>query len=159
MIPALAKTAAHVTMLQRSPSYIASFPEKDRLVMALRRVIPWKLASKIVRWKNIGFMAYIYQLARRRPQFMKKLLLRRTRAELGVAYDVTTHFTPKYNPWEQRLCLSPDGDIFAAMREGRASVVTGEIQSFTETGIQLKSGEALQADIIVTATGLELQVL
>src|SRR5262245_729756 len=159
LIPALAKTAAHVTMLQRSPTYIVSYPEQDTLAIALRRLLPSKLAYGITRWKNIGFMTYIYQLARRRPEFAKKVILKRTSDELGAEYDVAAHFTPNYYPWEQRLCLVPDGDLFVAIREGRASVVTDQIETFTENGIQLKSGKQVEADIIVTATGLVLEIL
>jgi monooxygenase len=148
-----------VTMLQRSPTYIVSYPEQDTLAMALRRLLPSKLAYGIARWKNIGFMTYMYQLARRRPEFAKRVILKRTSDELGSEYDVATHFTPRYYPWEQRLCLAPDGDLFVAIREGRASVVTDQIETFTEQGIQLNSGKELEADIIVTATGLMLEVL
>jgi monooxygenase len=159
LIPALAKTAAHVTMLQRSPTYIVSYPQQDTVATALCRFLPSKIAYGIARWKNIGFMTYMYQLARRRPEFAKKAILKRTTEELGAAYDIQTHFTPRYYPWEQRLCLVPDGDLFGAIREGRASVVTDQIETFTENGIQLKSGKELQADIIVTATGLVFEVL
>jgi monooxygenase len=159
LIPAIAKTATHVTMLQRSPTYIVSRPEEDTLAIALRRFLPAKLAYGIARWKNIGFVTYVYQLARRRPEFAKKAILKRTRAELGADYDVATHFTPTYYPWEQRLCLVPDSDLFVAIREGRVSVATDQIETFTEQGIQLKSGKELEADIIVTATGLVLEIL
>src|SRR5262245_20522401 len=137
LIPALAKTAAHVTMLQRSPTYIVSRPEQDMLAIALRRILPAKIAYGIARWKNIGFMTYVYQLARRRPEYAKKMILKRANDELGSDYDVATHFTPTYYPWEQRLCLVPDGDLFVAIREGRASVLTDQIKTFTENGIQL----------------------
>jgi cation diffusion facilitator CzcD-associated flavoprotein CzcO len=159
LVPALAKTAAHVTMLQRSPTYIVSLPGLDRLAIALSRILPSQLAYGIARWKNIGFMTYVYQLARRRPELAKRAIVKRTSAELGADYDVGTHFTPRYYPWEQRLCLVPDADLFVAIREGRASVATDHIETFTEKGIQLKSGRELEADIIVTATGLQLQVL
>jgi cation diffusion facilitator CzcD-associated flavoprotein CzcO len=159
LIPAMAKTAAHVTMLQRSPTYIVSYPEQDAVAMALSRILPEKLAYGIARWKNIGYMTYVYQFARRMPELAKRALVKRTRAELGDGYDVATHFTPSYNPWEQRLCLVPNSDLFVAIREGQASVVTDEIVTFTETGIQLRSGKTLAADIIVTATGLVLEVL
>jgi cation diffusion facilitator CzcD-associated flavoprotein CzcO len=159
LVPALAKTAAHVTMLQRSPTYIVSFPELDKLAIALSRILPSRLAYGIARWKNIGFMTYMYQLARRRPELAKRAIVKRTRAELGAEYDVTTHFTPRYYPWEQRLCLVPDADLFVAIREGRASVATDQIETFTEKGIQLSSGRELEADIIVTATGLQLETL
>jgi cation diffusion facilitator CzcD-associated flavoprotein CzcO len=159
LIPAMAKTAAHVTMLQRSPTYIVSCPEQDTLAIALRRVLSSKLAYGIARWKNIGFMTYMYQFARRRPESAKKAILKRASNELGADYDVATHFTPNYYPWEQRLCLVPDADLFVAIREGRASVATDQIETFTESGIQLKSGKELEADIIVTATGLVLEIL
>jgi cation diffusion facilitator CzcD-associated flavoprotein CzcO len=159
LVPAMAKTAAHVTMLQRSPTYIVSLPEQDVVAGMLQRMLPFRVASSIARWKNIAFMTYVYRLARRRPELAKKNILKRVTDELGKDYDVARHFTPAYNPWEQRLCLVPDGDLFAAIREGRASVVTDQIDTFTETGIQLKSGSELKADIIVTATGLVLEIL
>jgi monooxygenase len=159
LVPAMAKTAAHVTMLQRSPTYVVSRPEQDALARALRRVLPWKLAYGIARWKNIAFITYVYQLARRRPERAKKVILKLASEELGANYDVGTHFTPSYYPWEQRLCLVPDADLFVAIREGRASVATDQIETFTQKGIQLKSGKELEADIIVTATGLVLEVL
>jgi len=159
LIPAMAKTAAHVTMLQRSPTYIVSYPELDKLAIALRRLLPSKLAYGLARWKNIGFMTYAYQFARRRPEVAKKAILKLASNELGADYDIATHFTPGYYPWEQRLCLVPDGDLFVAIRDGRASVATDQIESFTEKGIQLKSGKELEADIVVTATGLVLEIL
>ena len=157
LLPAMAETAAHVTMLQRSPSYIISLPAQDKIFDWLRRVLPSNWAYRLSRWKNIGFTMYIYQLARRRPQYVKAGLLQRVRQELGPDYDVATHFTPRYNPWEQRLCLAPDADIFQAIKSGRASVVTGAIEEFTATGIRLQSGEEIAADIVVTATGLVMQ--
>ncbi len=159
LIPAMAKTAAHVTMLQRSPTYIVSYPEQDKLAIALRRLLPSKLAYGLARWKNIGFMTYAYQFARRRPEVAKKAILKLASNELGADYDIATHFTPGYYPWEQRLCLVPDGDLFVAIRDGRASVATDQIETFTEKGIQLKSGKELEADIVVTATGLVLEIL
>jgi len=159
LIPAMAKTAAHVTMLQRSPTYIVSYPELDKLAIALRRLLPSKLAYGLARWKNIGFMTYAYQFARRRPEVAKKAILKLASNELGADYDIATHFTPGYYPWEQRLCLVPDGDLFVAIRDGRASVATDQIETFTEKGIQLKSGKELEADIVVTATGLVLEIL
>ena len=159
LIPAMAKTAAHVTMLQRSPTYIVSYPEQDKLAIALRRLLPSKLAYGLARWKNIGFMTYAYQFARRRPEVAKKAILKLASDELGADYDIATHFTPGYYPWEQRLCLVPDGDLFVAIRDGRASVATDQIETFTEKGIQLKSGKELEADIVVTATGLVLEIL
>ena len=157
LIPAMAKTAAHVTMLQRSPTYIVSMPEQDAIANRLRRVLPAMWAYRLARWKNIGFMTYIYQLARLRPKYVTKGLLKLVQEALGPDYDVATHFTPRYNPWEQRLCLVPDGDLFQAIKSGRASVATGQIETFTEKGIRLASGEELEADLIVTATGLVLE--
>ncbi|HXM42836.1 MAG TPA: NAD(P)/FAD-dependent oxidoreductase [Bryobacteraceae bacterium] len=157
LLPALAKTAAHVTMLQRSPTYIVSLPEQDKIANWLRGVLPAMWAYRLSRWKNVAFMIYIYQLARRRPDYVKAGLLKLVRKELGPEYDVATHFTPRYNPWEQRLCLVPDADLFQAIKAGRASVVTDLIEAFTEKGIRLQSGQELEADIVVTATGLVMQ--
>jgi monooxygenase len=158
LLPAMATRAAHVTMLQRSPTYIISMPGEDRIANWLRRVLPAMWAYRLSRWKNIGFILCLYQVARRCPGFMKGGLLNRVRKELGADYDVETHFNPRYNPWEQRLCLVPDSDLFKAIRSGRASVATGEIATFTETGIRLKSDEELEADIVITATGLVMQL-
>jgi monooxygenase len=157
LLPAMARTAGHVTMLQRSPTYIVSMPEQDRIANRLRRLLPVKWAYAISRWKNIAYMIYVYQLAQRFPDFVKTSIIKMVSKELGPEYDVATHFTPRYNPWEQRLCLVPDSDFFRAVREGRASVETGEIERFTEKGIRLQSGRELEADIVVTATGLVLQ--
>jgi len=159
LLPALARTAAQVTMLQRSPTYVVSMPEQDKIANALRRVLPAKWAYGLSRWKNIGYMIYAYQLAQRFPAFVKTELIKLVRKELGANYDVATHFTPRYNPWEQRLCLVPDSDFFRAISSGRASVVTGKIDQFTDRGIRLESGTELEADIVVTATGLVLQTL
>jgi len=157
LLPAMAKTAAHVTMLQRSPTYIVSLPAEDRIANFLRLLMPDMAAYRISRWKNVTYMLYVYRLAQRFPQGVKAGILKKIRAQLGPDYDVATHFTPRYNPWQQRLCLVPDGDLFHAIRDGRASVVTGQIERFTPTGIRLQSGEELPADIVVTATGLVLQ--
>jgi monooxygenase len=157
LVPAMAPTAGHVTMLQRSPTYIVSLPAKDVIANWLRRILPSMWAYKLSRWKNVGLMTYMYQLAQRFPNFMKKGLLKKVSEELGPDYDVSTHFTPNYNPWEQRLCLVPDADMFQAIKAGRASVVTDRIETFTEKGLLLQSGTELEADIIVTATGLAMQ--
>jgi monooxygenase len=157
LVPAMAKTAGHVTMLQRSPTYIISAPEQDAIANRLRGVLPAMWAYRLSRWKNVAFMIYIYQLSQRFPNFMKTGILKKVREELGPNYDVTTHFTPRYKPWEQRLCLVPNADLFQAIKSGRASVVTDHIETFTEKGIRLKSGNELEADIIVTATGLVMQ--
>ncbi len=157
LVPALAKTAAHVTMLQRSPTYVISAPEKDRIANFLRHIMPAMWAYRLSRWKNVGFMTYIYQLSQRFPNFVKKGIIKKASKQLGADFDVDTHFTPRYRPWEQRMCLIPDADMFEAIKSGRASVVTDQIDTFTEKGIQLKSGKLLEADIIVTATGLAMQ--
>ena len=159
LVPALAKTAAHVTMLQRSPTWVVSMPEEDRIANRLRSLLPATWAYRLSRWKNVGYMWFMYRLARRNPEFVKKGLLQQAAAQLGPGFDVATHFTPRYNPWEQRLCLVPDADLFIALREGRASVMTDQIESFTEKGLALKSGRELVADMVVTATGLVMQTL
>ncbi|MGN6620403.1 MAG: flavin-containing monooxygenase [Sphingomonas sp.] len=159
IVPEMAKTAASVTMLQRSPTYVVSRPAEDRFANWLRAKLPGKLAYDIVRWRNVLLGMFFFNRARKRPERMKERLIGMVREELGPDYDVETHFTPRYNPWDQRLCLVPDGDLFAALREGRASVVTGKIDRFVPEGIRLESGNTLPADIIVTATGLELQLL
>jgi monooxygenase len=156
LVPEMAKTAGQVIMLQRSPSYVISLPSADKLANGLRRLLPSKLAYALVRWRNVIWQQWVFRFARARPERMKKKLLDMVRENLGPDYDVDTHFTPSYNPWEQRLCLVPDADLFAAIRSGNTSVVTDHIDTFTESGILLKSGKSLDADIIVTATGLNL---
>jgi cation diffusion facilitator CzcD-associated flavoprotein CzcO len=157
LVPAMAKTACHVTMLQRSPTYVISAPEKDKIANFLRRIMPAMWAYRLSRWKNVGFMTYVYQLSQRFPNFVKRGIIKKVRKQLGTDFDVETHFTPRYRPWEQRMCLIPDADMFEAIKSGRASVVTDHIETFTEKGIMLKSGKELEADIIVTATGLMMQ--
>ncbi|WP_454626291.1 flavin-containing monooxygenase [Bradyrhizobium cenepequi] len=159
LVPEMAKTAAHVTMLQRSPTYVVARPAEDALANKLRRNLSDKLAYHLIRWRNVLFGMYFFQLCRRKPERAKELVLGGVRLALGPDYDIGTHFTPRYNPWEQRLCLVPDGDLFKSIREKRASVVTNQIDTFTRNGIRLKDGSELEADIIVTATGLVLQVL
>jgi cation diffusion facilitator CzcD-associated flavoprotein CzcO len=159
LVPAMARDAGHVTMLQRSPTYYISLPEQDRVANLLRRVLPEKLAYRLARWKNSGFAVLLYQLSRHFPGAMSRLLIRQVRRQLGPGYDVATHFTPTYRPWEQRLCVVRNGDLFTAIRSGRASVVTDHIETFTETGLRLKSGRELEADIIITATGLAMEPL
>jgi len=159
LVPAIAKDAAHVTMLQRSPSYVASRPAEDAFANWLRRNLPAKLAYSIARWRNVGLQLFLYRMARRKPAEFKKQLIDLVSKELGPDYDVATHFTPKYNPWDQRLCLVPDSDLFASINSGKASVVTDTIETFTETGLKLTSGQELPADIVVTATGLRMQIL
>ena len=157
LVPALASTAAHVTMLQRSPTYIVSAPAQDPIANWLRGVLPATWAYRLSRWKNIALTAYFYQLSQRYPNYMKKGILDKVSEELGADYNVAKHFTPSYKPWEQRICLVPDADMFQAIKAGRASVVTDQIETFTEAGILLKSGQELDADIIITATGLVMQ--
>jgi cation diffusion facilitator CzcD-associated flavoprotein CzcO len=156
LVPAMARKAAHVTMLQRSPSYIVSLPGRDPIARALSRVLPARLVYPIVRWKNVILTTGSYQLSRRRPRLMKAFIRRALQRELPPGYDVDTHFNPRYDPWDQRLCLVPDGDLFEALREGRASVVTDRIAAFTPRGVRVESGEELEADLVVKATGLNL---
>jgi cation diffusion facilitator CzcD-associated flavoprotein CzcO len=158
LIPAMAEQAAHVTMLQRSPSYVLSLPGSDPLADVIRRWLPPRVAYPIVRWKNVLLATAMFQLSRRRPEFVKRLLRKGVESRLPAGYDVERHFTPRYDPWDQRLCLVPDGDLFAAISSGKASVVTDTIETFTETGLRLGSGQELEADVIVTATGLNLLV-
>jgi cation diffusion facilitator CzcD-associated flavoprotein CzcO len=159
LVPAMAETAGHVTMLQRSPTYMGCAPDQDRLANWLRGWLPERVAYGITRWKNILGGMLLFQFCQRMPERAKRFLLAGVRKELCPDYDVAKHFTPSYDPWDQRLCLVPNADLFRAMREGRASVVTDHIDRFTATGIRLKSGEELPADVIVTATGLALKFL
>jgi cation diffusion facilitator CzcD-associated flavoprotein CzcO len=157
IVPAMANKAAHVTMLQRTPTWMFSRPAKDALANFLRKVLPEQLAYRITRWKNIKMQDFSFKLARNNPQKVKDGLHKRIRKSMGRDYDLTP-FTPPYNPWEQRLCLVPDDDLFAAIKRGNASVVTGRIRRFVKGGVELESGETLEADIVVTATGLKLAV-
>jgi cation diffusion facilitator CzcD-associated flavoprotein CzcO len=159
LVPALAQSASHVTMLQRSPSYIVSLPAEDPIASFLRRRLPARLAYTIVRWKNVLLTSLSFQLSRRKPAIAKALLRRGVERHLPPGYDIDTHFKPRYGPWDQRLCLAPDGDLFEAICSGRASVVTDCIDTFTERGLRLQSGAELEADLIVTATGLNLLAL
>jgi cation diffusion facilitator CzcD-associated flavoprotein CzcO len=159
LVPEMAKTASHVTMLQRSPTYVVARPAEDGMANWLRRHFPAMLAYGISRWKRVLLQQYFFGLCRRKPAYAKKLILGGVRAYLGPDYDVDRHFTPRYNPWEQRMCLVPDADLFMAIRSKKASVVTDQIETFTETGLKLKSGAELEADLVVTATGLNLEVL
>src|SRR5258708_23462280 len=146
-------------MQQRSPIYVVSPPAQDPLANKCGRNPPARVASHLTRWRNVLFGMYFFQLSRRKPDRVKQFIRGGIRRALGPDYDIATHFTPRYNPWDQRLCLVPDGDLFKAIREKRASVVTNEIDTFTHDGIRLKDGSELAADIIVTATGLVLQVV
>jgi cation diffusion facilitator CzcD-associated flavoprotein CzcO len=158
LVPAMARSAEHVTMLQRSPSYVISLPAEDPIANFLRRVLPAKWAYGLVRWKNVLLTMLSFQLSRRRPALVKALLRRGQEKRLPAGFDIDTHFKPKYGPWDQRLCLVPDGDLFEAISEGRASIVTDQIETFTETGLRLASGTELEAELIVTATGLNMLV-
>jgi monooxygenase len=156
LIPALAERADHVTMLQRSPSYIISLPAVDPIAGLLGRVLPQRLAYPVVRWKNVRLALAIYGFSRRRPAAMRRLIRKLLERRLPPDFDIDTHFTPSYEPWDQRMCIVPDGDLFDAIAAGRVSVVTDRIQAFTRTGLALASGSELDADLIVTATGLQM---
>jgi monooxygenase len=159
LIPALVNSGAgHVTMLQRSPTYIGALPEVDPFAERANRLLPDKLAHIANRWKAIAFSTLQYQLSRRFPNYMRKMLMTMAKRRLPEGYDVEKHFGPRYKVWDQRLCLAPNGDLFRAIRHGQADVVTDTIDRFTKTGIRLNSGDELQADIIITATGLNLQL-
>jgi monooxygenase len=159
LVPAMAERAKHVTMLQRSPSYVVSLPAEDPLARLLRQVLPARLAYPILRWKNVAMTSGSYAISRRWPKLAKALIRKGVQRKLPRGYDVDTHFRPKYNPWDQRMCLVPDADLFDAIRSGKASVVTDRVKSFVEDGIELESGQKLEADVIVTATGLNMLVL
>lgn len=159
IVPALAASAAKVTMLQRSPSYVIPMPYRDKVTAFCRQYLPAGLAFRVIRWRNILFGIYLYERCRSKPRQMKQWIARLTRRALGEDYDVGKHFNPRYDPWDQRLCIAPGGDLFKAIRKGRAQVVTDEIDRFTATGVRLRSGDELEADIIVTATGLNVLAL
>ena len=156
LVPEMAKDAAHVTMLQRTPSYVVSIPGIDPIAWFLRKYLPPKVVWPVVRWKNVMLQAGFFRLARRRPQFVKKLLRSGAKRNLPAGFDIDTHFNPPYNPWDQRLCVVPNADLFASLSDGSASVVTDRVKTFTETGVELESGKQIEADLIVTATGLNL---
>lgn len=158
LVPALAEKAAHVTMLQRSPSYVVSLPAEDPLARTARRTLTPRWAYSLIRWKNVLLAMLFFQLSRRRPELIKKLIRKGVERRLPPGYDIDTHFKPRYNPWDQRLCLVPDDDLFKVISDGRASVVTDQIETLTERGIRLASGGELEADVIITATGLNLLV-
>lgn len=158
LVPAMTDKAAHVTMLQRSPGYVVSIPERDLITENLRRVLPEALTYRLARVRNVVLQRAVFDVCRRAPKTMRRVLLASVRKQLGSKVDIS-HFEPRYNPWDERMCAVPKGDLFSALRDGKASVVTDHIDSFTETGIRLKSGRELEADIVVTATGLDLQLL
>jgi monooxygenase len=158
LVPALAGTAAHVTMVQRSPSYIVSRPSRDAFAHKLRRWLPLSLADKATRWKNVLLGMYFFSRARKQPAKVRAKLLALLAKDLP-GYDLERDFSPSYNPWDQRVCLVPDGDLFAAMKAGEVTIVTGTIARFTETGLALDSGERIDADVVVAATGLVVRLL
>lgn len=158
LVPAMAETAAHVTMLQRSPTYVVTMPTQDKIANVFRAIFPAKAAYFIARWKNIFRQMFFYELSRKYPSAMKRMIASGVRKEVGDA-EASDHFTPTYDPWDQRLCVVPDSDLFKSIREGRASIVNGEIDTFTTSGVRLKGGDEINADIIVTATGLVLKIM
>ncbi len=159
LVPAMSERAAHVTMLQRSPTYIVSMPSVDPIARGLRRVVGTRAAYPLTRWKNVLMQTLVYQLSRRRPRWIKALIRAALVRQLPPGYDVDTHFSPRYDPWDQRMCMVPDGDLFKAISSGRASIATDRIEGFTNGALKLASGDELQADVIVTATGLNLLAL
>jgi cation diffusion facilitator CzcD-associated flavoprotein CzcO len=159
LVPALTDKAAHVTMLQRSPSYVVSLPAHDPFARRLGQLLPRRAAAAVVRWKNIALSRFFFGLARRRPEQTRRSILDSVRAALPEGYDVDRHFSPRYDPWDQRLCLVPDNDLFEAISAGKATIVTDEIERFSANGLRLKSGAELPADIVVTATGLVVRMM
>ena len=158
LVPELAKTAAHVTLLQRSPTYVVGAPGTNPSVVRVNRLLPDRVAFAFNRWRFILFGLFFFSMCRRRPERVKAMLRKNLEQQLGPDFEYDTHFAPRYNPWEQRLCLIRDGDLFARLRDGSASMVTDEVETFTETGLRLKSGETVEADIIVSATGFNVQL-
>jgi cation diffusion facilitator CzcD-associated flavoprotein CzcO len=158
LAPSMAEAAAQVTVVQRSPTYVVSRPDRDAIANTLRKFLPESWAYAITRWKNVALSQFVYRRSRKHPEKLKQQLLGMVRKELGDDYDVEKHFTPRYNPWDQRVCVAPDGDMFQQIRAGRAAVVTDTITCFTATGVQLAGGQHLDADIVVLATGLQLNV-
>ncbi len=159
IVPAMAAEAAEVVMLQRSPTYVVARPTEEAIAERLRRWLPARTAYAAVRWKNILLQMYLYRLSRRKPAAVRAQILKLAQAEVGPEFDAADYFNPRYDPWDQRMCIVPDGDLFAAMRAGKASIVNGEIETFTETGLRLTSGQEIEADVIVTATGLQVRLM
>src|ERR1700759_4303321 len=159
LVPAMARTAAHVTMVQRPPSYVLSAPGTDPRGERLRRRLPAGAAYQLIKWRNVIVMALLYQLSRRRPALIKRVIRQGIARQLPEGYDVDTHFRPTYDPWDQRMCFVPDGDLFAALSDGSASIATGPVETFTERGVRIQDGREIDADIVVTATGLDLLAL
>lgn len=158
LVPEMAKKAAKVTMLQRSPTYIMSLPSVDKVAEFFKKILPEKAAYSVIRWKNVFLSIFLYNASKKYPKAIKNFILKGIKKQLGDKYDLK-HFDPKYNPWDQRLCLVPDGDLFKAIKKGKAEIVTDTINTFTDKGIKLNSGNELEADLIVTATGLKVQLL
>jgi monooxygenase len=156
LVPAMAERAAHVTMVQRSPTYYVTRPERDAIADAIRAVLPARVAHKVVRGKNVVLGTAFYQFCRRYPEAATRRLISEVAKLLPAGYPVERDFTPRYNPWDQRLCLVPDGDLFKAISSGKVSIVTDTIDAFTETGLRVSSGAAIDGDIVVMATGLSL---
>jgi monooxygenase len=159
LAPSMAEAAAKVTVVQRSPTYVVSRPDRDAVANTLRKFLPESWAYAITRWKNVALSQFVYRRSRKQPEKLKQQLLGLVRKELGDDYDVEKHFTPRYNPWDQRLCLVPNADLFKSIRAGKTEMVTDHIKGFNAQGLELVSGEVIDADIIVTATGLTMQVL
>ncbi|WP_328519249.1 flavin-containing monooxygenase [Kribbella sp. NBC_00359] len=159
LVPAMARTAEHVTMLQRTPSYVASRPAHDAFSDRLRALLPEKLAHRVIRGKNVALSTALYSAFRKWPAHAAWLLNSTVAKQLPASIPVDPHFTPHYKPWDQRLCLVPDADLFEVLRDGSASVVTDEIETFTPTGLRLRSGQELEPDLVVTATGLRMVAL
>jgi monooxygenase len=159
IVPTMAARAAHVVMLQRSPTYVVARPAEEAIAKRLGRALPVGLTHAITRWKNILLQMYMYQISRRKPAAVRAQILKLAQAEIGPDFDAAEYFNPRYEPWDQRMCIVPDGDLFAAMRAGKASIVNGEIGAFTETGLRLAAGEEIAADVIVTATGLKVRLM
>jgi cation diffusion facilitator CzcD-associated flavoprotein CzcO len=159
LVPAMAREAEHVTMLQRSPTYVVAMPGEDPIARAVRRVLPLKAAYAVIRWKNVLLQMGVYKLSKSRPSLVKRMIRKGNERLLPAGYDIDKHFKPRYNPWDQRMCLVPNGDLFASLRSGEAEIVTDGIETFTEGGIKLESGAELEADVIITATGLNVLFL
>ncbi len=159
IVPAMAAEAAQVVMLQRSPTYVVTRPVEEAIADRLKRWLPTRAAHAAVRWKNILLQMYLYRLSRRKPAAVRAQILKLAQAEIGPGFDAAEYFNPRYDPWDQRMCIAPDGDLFAAMRAGKASIVNGEIETFTETGLSLTSGQEIEADLIVAATGLKVRLM
>jgi cation diffusion facilitator CzcD-associated flavoprotein CzcO len=159
MVPAMAASAAHVVMLQRSPTYVVARPSDEAIAHRLGRWLPARLTHAAVRWKNILLQMYLYRLSRRKPKAVRAQIIKLAQAEVGSELNAADYFNPRYEPWDQRMCVAPDGDLFAAMRIRKASIVNGEIETFTETGVRLTSGQDIAADVVVTATGLKVRMM